>query len=414
MDINKFKNVCIVGLGRSGISLVELLLSLNKRVKVTESKDSKNFSSLIVNRFRDWGVEFEFGGHSKDFVKDSDLCVVSPGVDLLRSKIYGIVKELQILTVGEIELASWLTQAKIVAITGTNGKTTTTFLTYRLIRSTKNKVYLAGNIGIPFSSCVLGTKSSDIIVLEVSSFQLETTIEFKPFVACLLNLEPDHLDRYRDFSQYVEAKKNIFKNQKEEDWAVLNRNLPFRDGIEKSIKAKLVYFSNEFSNENYSAVYRIGEIFGLDKECCKKFFSRFKGLPHRLQIVRRIRGVTFINDSKGTNPNSTIWAIKNIDTPIILIAGGKDKGLDYSLVKPYLCKVKKVNLIGETALKISDILKDTVKVEIFVSLKEAVVNAFSEANSNDTVLFSPMCSSFDMFANYRDRGRRFIEIVKNL
>lgn len=414
MDIDNFKNICIVGFRRSGISACQLLLSLGKRVRVTDEIDASNFSPFIIDRFKDLGVNFEFGAHTKDFIKDSDLVVLSPGVDIRNSLVCQFAKEFDILTVGELELASWLTRSKLIAITGTNGKSTTAFLTYRVLKSGKGNVYLAGNIGIPFSSCALKTKPKDIIVLEVSSFQLENIIEFRPFVACLLNLEPDHFDRYSSFNEYIEAKKNIFRNQKNSDWALLNKNLPLLESIRKQIKSRLLYFSSELHNENSSAVYRIGSIFGLTKLDCTKVISKFKGLPHRMQFVASIKGINFINDSKATNPASTVWAIKNINTPIILIAGGRDKDLDYSCLIPYLKKVKKINLFGEAAFKIKEVLSDHARTEVYKSLKEVILSSFSEAKEKDTVLFSPMCSSFDMFSNYIQRGNRFIKIVKEI
>lgn len=414
MNIDNFKKICVVGFGRSGASLVKSLLSIGKKIKVTDQKEASAFSPYIINKFKDWGVEFEFGIHTPGFIKDSDLLVLSPGVDINKSSVSGIAKEYGLLAVGEIELASWLTSSKIVAITGTNGKTTTTFLTYRVLKSKRKNVYLAGNIGIPFSSYVLDTRPKDIIVLEISSFQLENIIEFKPFIACFLNIEPDHLDRYSNFSQYLEAKKNIFRNQDENDWAVLSRDSAQINHIAKDVKSKIVHFSSELGNANYSAVYRIASIFGLSKIDCMKVFSEFKGLPHRLQFVRRVGGVAFINDSKATNPASTVWALENVKSPIILIAGGKDKGLDYSSIRSHLGKVKKINLFGNSASKIKDALGDSVRTEIFSTLCDAVTCSFSDAQVKGTVLFSPMCSSFDMFSNYVERGRRFIEIVNNL
>jgi len=414
MNLDNFKNICVVGFGKSGICLTELLLSLGKKVKITETKESSSFSSFIIPKFTSFGVDFEFGGHTKNFIKDADLLVLSPGVDLKNSAVYEFAKEFKIPTIGEVELASWLTSAKLIAITGTNGKSTTAFLTYRVLKSKNTNTYLAGNIGIPFSSCVLKTKKKDIIVLEISSFQLESIIEFRPFIACLLNLEPDHLDRYNTFNEYIEAKKNIFMNQKKNDYAILNKDLSQINSIVKDLKSKVLFFSSELVNPNYSAVYRIVNIFGLSKLDCKKIISNFKGLPHRMQFIKKIRGVTFLNDSKATSPASTAWALKNINTSIILIAGGKDKGLDYNYIVPYLKRVKKINLFGESALKIKDSLSNAVRKEIFSTLKEAVVNSFSEAKEKDTILFSPMCSSFDMYSNYRERGIKFIEIVKGI
>lgn len=414
MNLDSFNKVCVIGWGRSGISLCNLLLSLKKQVRISEVKERRCFSSSLVNEFSKKGVRFEFGGHSHQFMKGSQLIILSPGVDTTNSSAVKNARMLGIPYIGEVEFSSWLTKAKYIAITGTNGKTTTSYLTYKVLKERRKRVFLGGNIGTPFSSFVLGTKKGDIIVLEISSFQLETIIEFKPYVAVFLNLEPDHLDRYRNFSDYFQAKMNIFKNQNSSDWAVLNKNMDFLNCLKKEIKSKIVYFSKEFPNENFSCVYRTASIFGLEKADCLKVFSAFRGLPHRLQFVRQIKGVTFINDSKATNPSSTIWALKSIKSPVILIAGGKDKGLDFTSVFSYLRRVKKINLFGEASLKIKESLNSDIKSEVFSSFPEVVSASFKEAKPGDTVLFSPMCASFDMFSNYEERGNKFIEIVNSL
>lgn len=414
MNIDNLQNFCIVGWGKSGISLCKLLLSLHKNIKITEIKERSSFPTPLIDKFSALGVKFEFGGHSEQFIKESQLIILSPGIDIKISPITAIANSLGIPSVGEVEFAFWLTKAKFVAITGTNGKTTTAFLVYRLLKEKKERVFLGGNIGIPVSSFILQTKRADTVVLEISSFQLETILEFRPQVACLLNIEPNHLDRHSSFNEYFEAKMNIFKNQKEGDWAVINQRLVMRKDIEKRLRSKVVYFFDEFPNEDYSCVYRIVSLFGLAKADCFKVFSGFKGLPHRLQFSRTIKGINFINDSKSTNPSSTAWALKNIKGPIILIAGGKDKGVDYTTITPYLTKVKKLNLFGQAKDKIRQLLSAYVEVEVFTSLKEAVVASYREAASGDMVLLSPMCSSFDMFSNYIERGRKFVEIVDSL
>jgi UDP-N-acetylmuramoylalanine--D-glutamate ligase len=413
MQIENIKKIAILGWGKTGIALTNLVLSLKKKVYISEKRERKEFPSFIIDKFKDKEVEFEFGGHSEKFLKHAQLIILSPGINLKDASITRIIQNLNLPYLGEIEFCYWLTKAKFIAITGTNGKTTTTFLAYRVLKEKRKRVFLGGNIGIPLSCFVLKTKPKDLIVLEISSFQLETIIKFRPFVATLLNLEQDHLDRHSDFRQYLEAKLNIFKNQREVDYAVLNRNINFLKELEKTIKAKKIYFSSSY-NENLSCVYKIASIFGVPRLICEKIFSQFKGLPHRLELVKEIKGIKFINDSKATNPHSTIWALKNIKQPLILIAGGKDKGVDFSAIIPYLKKVKKINLIGESAHKLKKIFSPYVYTEIFYSLKEAVINSFKEASKNDVVLFSPMCASFDMFSNYRERGEEFKKTVRSL
>ncbi len=414
MDIDSFKRACVIGWERSGISLCNLLLSLKKEVRVSEIRERSCFAPSLIDEFRRQGVEFEFGGHSQDFIKDSQLVIVSPGVDMTASPLAEIIKVYALPCVGELEFSSWLTKAKCIAITGTNGKTTTSYLTYKVFQEKRKRVFLGGNIGTPLSSFVLNTKDKDLIILEVSSFQLETIFKFRPFVAAFLNIEPDHLDRYPDFGEYLKAKMNIFRNQRPSEWAVLNKEENFISSLKKQIRAKIIYFSDEFANENLSCVYRIAGIFGLSKTDCLKVFSSFTGLPHRLQLVRKVNNITFVNDSKATNPASTIWALKNTRSPLILIAGGKDKGLDFSAISPYLRRVKKLNLFGESAPKIKEVLDSQIKSEIFPSLRSLVVSSFQEARPGDTILFSPMCASFDLFSNYEERGDKFIEIVNDL
>ncbi|MDD5584360.1 MAG: UDP-N-acetylmuramoyl-L-alanine--D-glutamate ligase [Candidatus Omnitrophica bacterium] len=414
MNIENFKKVCVVGWGKSGISLCNVLLALKKEVLLTESKPRTSFHPALIDKFAQFGVKFEFGAHTEDFIKQAQLLVLSPGVDPVSSPAVMAARTLNIPSVGEVEFSFWLTKARFIAITGTNGKTTTTFLTYRVLKTKRKRVFLGGNIGIPVSSFILQTKPGDLVVLEISSFQLETIMEFAPHVACLLNLEPNHLDRHPTFKDYYEAKMNIFRNQKANDWAVLNGTGTLRGDIEKRIKSNIIHFSNEFPNENFSCIYRTATIFGLSKADCLSVFAQFRGLPHRLQSVREVGGVHFINDSKSTNPSSTMWALKSIKGNVILIAGGKDKGVDYQTLAPYLKRVKKINLIGQAAAKIKDSLGTHAPVEIFPSLEDAVAASFKDASKGDTVVFSPMCSSFDMFSNYMDRGRKFMAVVNKL
>ncbi len=414
MNIDSFKRVCVVGWGRSGIALANLLLALGKKVRVSEQKERNSFAQGQIDSFAKQGVEFEFGSHSENFIKTCDLAVVSPGVDTFNSQAFKLIQALEIPAIGEIEFSFWLTKADCVAITGTNGKTTTTHLTYEVLRSKRKRVFLGGNIGTPFASFVLQTKKNDLVVLELSSFQLETIIKFRPRVAALLNITPDHLDRYKDFAGYLGAKMNIFRNQTADDYAVLNKDAGFNVEKFAPVRSKILYFSDEFPNENLSCVYRIARIYGLSKTDCQAVFSKFRGLPHRMQLVRNINGITFVNDSKATNPSSTVWALKNTKGPVILLAGGKDKGLDYSEIVPYIKRVKKINVFGQAAQLISDSLKGHIPIENFPSFKGAIEASLGQANTGDTVILSPMCSSYDMFKNYEERGDKFIEIVNNL
>ncbi len=414
MDVERFQKVCIGGWGKSGVALCRLLLTLKKEVKVSEAAERKSFDSGSVDEFKGGGVEFEFGGHSLNFLKGSELLILSPGIDPLHSPLSVAARTLGIPCVGEVEFAFWMNQAKLIAITGTNGKTTTAYLTWEVLRQKRKRVFLGGNIGTPFTSFVLDTKKGDLAVLEISSFQLETILKFKPHLAALLNIEPDHLDRYPDFESYFQAKLNIFRNQDSRDLALLNADIAQRLRIEREVKSRVVRFSREFSNPNYSCVYRIAREFGFSKVDCLKVFNSFPGVPHRLQMVRRLNRINFVNDSKATNVASTVWAFNNIKSPVILLAGGKDKGLDYTAIKPYRKRIKHVNLFGEASAKIKRALEPEIEAEVFASLEGAVKAAFRQASPGDTVLLSPMCSSFDEFSGYAERGDKFTDIVHRL
>ncbi len=414
MDIKGIKTVCVAGWGKTGRSLTRMLLSLGKKVKVTERSQENYFPASLIKDFQAKGVEFEFGNHSESFIRGSGLIVISPGIDFFKSSLAGIAEKNQIPHTGELEFAFYFTKAKIIAITGTNGKTTTAYLAYRLLKNTKKKIYLGGNIGRPFSEFALKAQEQDLVVLEVSSFQLETIIKFRPYVAVLLNLEPDHLNRHKNFSGYLKAKMKIFQNQQKNDWAVINKGNNLNKIFFSRINSKIVYFSDEFGDENLSAAYKIAKIFGVTKADCFPVFSQYQKLPHRQQLIKVIDKIKFINDSKATNPASTVFALEATRSPVILIAGGKDKGFDYSRLANYARKIKKINLIGEAADKIKDNLGHKVKCQKFASLEKAVISAYKQATAKDTVLFSPMCSSFDMFSDYRQRGQKFIEIVTKI
>ena len=413
MRIEGIKKIGIIGLGKSGLAAAKLARRIGKEVKITEEKPSRDFSPQILKELSQLKTDIEFGGHSRKFLSDCGLIVTSPGISL-NSPVIQLANSLNKPVAGEIEFASWFNKAKIVAITGTNGKSTASYLTYKFLSENikKRKVALAGNIGTPFSEYVFDLGPEDIIVLEVSSFQLETIIEFKPYVGVILNIDSDHLDRHLNLENYLAAKKRIFQNQKENDWALINAGDPLLRPIADDLKAKVVLFGKEFSDENLSAVYHIGKIFGLDKVQFLKSTASFNGLPHRLQTVAKIKGVTFINDSKATNPSSTIWALKKIKQPVILICGGRDKNLDFKPVARFLKKVKKINLIGEASSKIKTAFSQKADMEEFSSLEKAVGNAFTCAQQGEVVLFSPMCASFDMFDNYAQRGDAFVKIVK--
>jgi len=405
--LSSIKKIGIVGAGKSGISLAKLAHRLGKSVKLSEINKDLPFKTLRT--LKQLGVEIELGRHTQDFFKDVDLVVLSPGVN--SEDFYkNILAGLNILWAGEIEFSFWCCKSKnIIAITGTNGKTTTTFITGQVLKKSLNKkVYILGNIGNPFSSEVLDIGERDIVVLEVSSFQLETIRYFKPYIACFLNFSPDHLDRYSSLESYFLAKKRIFLNQDFSCYALFPKELEEKLG---DVSARKICLDRR---ENFSFIEKILEILGVESVNLYNYLKDFKGLAHRLEFVTEKRGIKFINDSKATNILATIFALRTLQGKIILLAGGKDKNLDYSLIKPYLDKVKSIFLFGEAKDKIRKFLEGTIPLRVVKDLREAVLLAYREAQPSDTILLSPMCSSFDMFKNYQERGDFFKNLVYEL
>jgi len=412
-DYFKNKKITVIGLGRSGFASATLLDNIGAKVSVTE----KNKDPEVMNYARQLpqSIELELGGHSPKFIQNRDLIVTSPGVDE-RSLPLIWAREFNITVISEIECAWLLCPAKVIAITGTNGKTTATTLIGKVLEEAGFRTFILGNIGTPFSAEVSKINADDFVSLEVSSFQLETIIRFKPKISVILNFSPDHLDRYKDLSSYLEAKSRIFINQDETDYLVLNNDDPVVRDLAKKAKTRVIYFDNIMHhNSNFAAVKAVASILKIDSNICQKVFSEFSGLPHRLERIAEFQGREFINDSKATNPNATEFALRNITKSIILIAGGRDKGLDFSLIRDLVYqKIKALILIGEAKDKIKRSFKNKVPINEADNLSGAVNLAFKESRAGDCVLFSPMCSSFDMFKNYEHRGESFKEAVKEL
>ncbi|MDD5292414.1 MAG: Mur ligase family protein, partial [Candidatus Omnitrophica bacterium] len=272
------------------------------------------------------------------------------------------------------------------------------------------------------TSCVDKIKDTDFVSLEVSSFQLETIKEFRPKVSVILNFTPDHLDRYKDLGEYMEAKRRIFLNQKKEDFLILNYNDKNLRSLAAEAKARVIFFGEGKGedkksrfNPNQQAVLKVTEALKINRDVCLKVFDEFKGIEHRMEWVAAIDGVDFVNDSKGTNVESTMWGLENSTKPLILIAGGRDKGSDFSSISGLVAKkVKYLVLFGEAKDKIRKALSGVVKTSEAKDIYEAVDMAFSKAGKGDCVLLSPMCASFDMFSNYEERGRIFKDIVKKM
>ena len=410
----KGKNITIVGLARSGLACANLLHSLGACVRITDIKDNtqiRTFADRLVSK----DILVELGGHSEDFISQAELVIISPGVPSNAQPI-AWAKEFAKPVISEIELASMLCPAQIIAVTGSNGKTTVTTLIGKILSKSGKKVFVCGNIGTPFCAEVEKMKKGDFVVLEVSSFQLEMIKSFKPKIAVILNLTPNHLDRYNNIQEYLDAKKRIFMNQDKNDFLILNADDPLLMAVAPEVKSKVVFFNKEGNlNPNQNAVIAVGKILKIKPGDMFDVFRNFKGLEHRMEEVVEINGVKFINDSKATTADSAIWAISNISSPIILIAGGRHKGINYRVIlEAARNKVKQAILIGEAKDIIAADLNGAFPIEKMDTLKNAIIRSYEQAKPGDCVLFSPMCSSFDMFKDYEQRGEAFKKMVLDL
>ncbi len=413
-DYFKGKKVIIAGLARSGLACANLLHDLGAQVSITDNQDS-DATRLNASKLKSKEIKVELGRHQREFLKGNQLLVISPGVpDEALPVVWA--KESGMPVISEIELSWMLCPATIIAVTGSNGKTTVTTLIGRILEAAGRKVFTCGNIGNPFAGEVGKMDGSDYVSLEVSSFQLENIKDFKPKVAVILNFSPNHLDRYKDMREYYEAKKRIFMNQDKTDYLVLNYDDPELKKMAEDARCVIKPFSKEKGlNPNQSAVLEVGAILGVDKKIILDVFKDFKGIEHRMEQVAEINKVKFINDSKSTTVDSAIWALGNIESPVVMIAGGKHKGVDYAVIRDLAReKVRQLVLIGEAREKIKLALGEALPTQEAASLEEAVFEAYKKAKPGDYVLFSPMCSSFDMFSNYEERGRAFKKAVNEL
>ncbi len=413
------KRVTVIGCARSGAAAALLLDRLGAHVFVTEAARSpaidERFEVLAVD-----GIEGEKGGHTERALEGADLAVLSPGVPPDAAPVRW-ARGRGIEVISEIELAASVCPASIIAVTGTNGKTTTTTLIGLVVRAWGRRAHILGNIGAPFSHCADEIRPEDFVCLEVSSFQLETIRTFRPRLAVILNLTPDHLDRYPDMEAYLSAKKRITMNQGPEDWLVLNHADPRLRSLAGATRARVAFFNKEPQgagarlNENQMAAMAVARCLGIPQQTCEEVFAAFRGVEHRMEFVRTVNGVDFINDSKATNIESTVWALKNVSKPAVLIVGGREKGSDFGRIAPLVrAKVKAAVVVGEAAGRIAAAWQGVVPVQSAASLEEAVTAAFRQAQPGDCVLLSPMCKSFDMFTDYEHRGRAFKDLVAQL
>ena len=443
------KRVLVVGLGKSGVASALFLNAKGARVTVSDSKSEDQLGDAIPVLL-DHGIAVETGGHGERTFHGQDLIVVSPGVPvdappLMQARALGET------VIGEIELAAQFFPGTIVAITGSNGKTTTTTLAGEIIAAGGFPAIVGGNIGTPAISLVEGATPDTIAVLEVSSFQLETIQTFRPKVAVVLNVTPDHLDRHRTFAAYVDAKARIFENQQATDFAVLNADDPTCVALAARTQARPFWFSRKkevnqgaytrdggivfrdaktqseitpisqiplkgaHNLENVLAAICVGAVLGCKPEAMRQAIRDFKAVEHRLEYVATIRGVEYYNDSKATNVDATIKALESFPANIHIILGGKDKGSDYRVLKDLLKeRAKRVYTIGAAAEKIESQIKDSVEIVHAETLAVAVKRIASTAEAGDIVLLAPACASFDQFENYEERGRVFKQLVREL
>jgi len=437
------KKVTIVGLARSGAAAARALNALGAIVTVTDKKPLDQLAALITSLGS--GIAVEAGGHPERIFVEADLIVLSPGVPkiapVLQAQRHGVK------VISELELAWLLSDAPYVGITGTNGKSTVTTLVGLMLAKAKKKVLVAGNIGNALTEEVTHLTGKDWIVAELSSFQLEDIETFRPRIAAILNVTQDHLDRYHSLEEYGEAKARIFMNQQQEDYLVLNFDDPIVKSYTRRTAATVIPFSRQLrfnpgacvldghlmfngrrviavdelkisgvhNLENALAATALSILAGADVRSVAAVLRTFPGLEHRLEFVRTKDGVSYMNDSKGTNVGAVIKSVEGFTQPVILIAGGLDKGSDFSpLYDLFKRKVKLLILIGKAADKMAKALGRATETVLAPSLREAVRLASTRAGHGDVVLLSPACASFDMFKDFEDRGRQFKEAVKEL
>lgn len=443
------KSVLVVGLGKSGVASALFLKEKGARVSVSDSKTEAELHEHIPILL-DHGIAVETGGHGDRTFQKQDLIVISPGVPVNAAALEPARKQ-GIPIIGEVELAARFLKGKLVAITGSNGKTTTTALAGEVVRAGGAKTLVGGNIGTPAISLVPESSEQSWTVLEISSFQLETIEQFHPNVAVVLNVTPDHLDRHGTFEVYWEAKRRIFENQAATDFAVLNADDPEAAKMAAGLKSQLRWFSRKkpveagafvkgdrifyvdgggereimsladmqlkgaHNVENVLAAVAIGVIVGVPAQNIREAVKNFKAVEHRLEYVATINGVEFYNDSKATNVDATIKALESFPRNIHIILGGKDKGSDYTVLKPLLKeRVKRVYTIGAAAGKIESHIGGSTVITRAGTLDAAVRKAMDAAISGDVVVLAPACASFDQFNSYEHRGRVFKELVQQM
>lgn len=452
MNELKDKKILVVGMGKSGIAATQALLKLGAVVSVYDSKDEDKLCGQLIQFLKNKNVTCYFG-EEPDHTGDLDMVVISPGVPtdigfVQKAKAAGAE------VIGELEIAYRVGKGKYVAITGTNGKTTTTTLVGEIFEHSGRKTYVVGNVGVAVISKALCTTEEDWLVTETSSFQLETTKHFKPEVSALLNITPDHMDRHKTLENYAQAKARIFQNQDENQYFVVNYDDAESYRLIAQCKAKVVPFSRKdilemgcfvlngnivirneqgqnidicgihelkipgaHNLENALAAAAITYFAGIAPAVISKTLRSFEGVEHRLEFSGEVDGVRFVNDSKGTNPDASIKAIEAMKENIILIAGGYDKGSDFEdFINAFQGRVKHMILLGKTAPKIKETAERLgfTNITMAKDMDECVKIGYKLATAGDTVLLSPACASWDMYTCFEQRGEHFKNCVRDL
>ena len=407
------KKVTVLGGRETGIQSALFLKKKGAHVFLSELKTGKEFleAKKILESNQ---IESEFGRHSWEEIEESDLIILSPGIPPT-AEIYHQAVRSKIPIWSEIELAYRFSPSELIAITGSNGKTTVTTLIRDVLRVSGRRAVSCGNIGNSFISEVDKLTPETITVVEVSSFQLSHIDQFKPKVSVLLNLSPNHLDWHSSFEDYVETKCRIFKNQTPTDYSVLNSSDPQCLKQSECLTSHVIYFDGQnHSNPNFAAIEQVAKIYEIDPKVVESVLSNFTGLEHRFEDAGTVHGVRYINDSKSTTIASLGWALERVGGKAILIAGGRHKGGDFRVLRDLIRKnVKFLVLIGEAKKEIETAFSDLVSCYLAPTLEEALRVARSASRAGDSILFSPACASFDMFKDYQDRGIQFKTIVSS-
>lgn len=450
MDM-KNKKVLVFGSGISGIGAGKLLEQVGASVVLYDGKETLDKEVLKAQLGDDTKAEIILGELSEEVMETLDLVVMSPGVPTDLPVVLKM-RDMGIPIWGEVELAYTYGKGDVLAITGTNGKTTTTALLGEVMKNYKESVFVVGNIGNPYTAAALEMREDSVAVAEMSSFQLETIHEFRPKVSAILNITPDHLNRHHTMEAYIKAKEDIAKNQTKEDTCVLNYEDEVTRKIGENVKANVLYFSSQrkldrgiylddgniilrqdeeilvcnvnelkllgtHNYENVMAAVAMAAAYGTPMEVIRRTIKEFAGVEHRIEFVREKDGVAYYNDSKGTNPDAAIKGIQAMNRPTVLIGGGYDKDSEYEeWIQAFDGKVKLLVLVGATKEKIAEAAERVGFVSYVMadSFEEAVEKCIEAAEPGDAVLLSPACASWGMFKNYEERGDKFKELVNCL